>query len=183
MDPERKSEKVPARQARPQRPRFSASIRSNSWPKGIPPICLQQLVWVGHWISAQVADVIAHLLRKGRAIEMIHEDLHERSAVEIGQLGDLPDDPDVAEPLDGFAVLPVLIANQHHAVYRKFRRVQRRQRQQRVIDCPQRAARSGETGGTNLYTSSSVRSAPIPASLMTVTRSEPSRVPVWIGFQ
>src|SRR6267378_3802284 len=42
----------------------------------------------------------------------------------------------------------------------------------------QRAARSGETGGTNLYISSSVRSVPMPARRITVTRSEPSRVPV-----
>src|SRR6266446_3224168 len=41
----------------------------------------------------------------------------------------------------------------------------------RSISTPaQRAAKSGETGGTNLYTSSRVRSVPIPASRMTVTR-------------
>src|SRR5438477_4074415 len=121
-NPGRKSEKVPARPARPQTPRFSVSIRSNSWPKGIPPIRLQQLVWVGHRISAQMSAVCAHLLRERRAIEMIHEDLHERRAVKIGQLGNFSDDSDVAEPLDGFAVFPVLIANQHHAMYRQFRR-------------------------------------------------------------
>src|SRR5438552_15951718 len=125
-NPGRKSEKVPARQVRPQTPRFSVSIRSNSLPKGIPPIRLPRLVWVGHWISAQTADVSAHLLRERRAIEMIHEDLHERRTVEIGQLGNFSDDPYVAEPFDGFAVFSVLIANQHHAVNRQFRRVQRR---------------------------------------------------------
>ena len=88
---------------------------------------MQQLVWVGHWISAQISAVREHLLRERRAIEMIHEDLHERRAVEIGQLGNFSDDPNVSEPLDGFAVLPVLIPNQHHAMYRQFRRVQCRQ--------------------------------------------------------
>src|SRR5437660_7455946 len=122
-NPGRKSEKVPARPVRPQTPRFSVSIRSNSLPKGIPPIRLPRLVWVGHWISAQTADVSAHLLRKSCAIEMIHEDLHERRAVQIGQLGNFSDDPDVAEPLDGFVVLPVLIANQHHAMNWLFLRV------------------------------------------------------------
>src|SRR5204863_522036 len=54
----------------------------------------------------------------------------------------------------------------------------------RSISVPaQRAARSGDTGGTNLYTSSRVRSVPIPASRITDTRSDPSSVPVWMGFQ
>jgi len=49
----------------------------------------------------------------------------------------------------------------------------------RSISTPaQRAARSGETGGTNCKLHLAFRSVPIPASRMTVTRSEPSRVPV-----
>src|SRR5437870_4095966 len=96
--------------------------------------CLE-MAWV------QMSDTRGKLLRESRAIEMIHEDLHKRRAVEIRQLGNFSDDPHVAEPFDGFAVLPVLIANQHYAMHRQFRSMQRGQRQQRVIHRAQSAAR------------------------------------------
>src|SRR5436189_333254 len=101
--------------------------------------CLE-MAWV------QMSDTRGKLLRESRAIEMIHEDLHKRRAVEIRQLGNFSDDPHVAEPFDGFAVLPVLIANQHYAMHRQFRSMQRGQRQQRVIHRAQSAARRNNHG-------------------------------------
>src|SRR2546422_8726057 len=83
----------------------------------------------------------AQLLRKGGAIEMIHEDLHERRAMEVGKLGNFADHADVAEPLDSFAVLPVLIAAQHHTMHWQFRSVQGGKCQQRVIYRTHGAAR------------------------------------------
>ena len=61
---------------------------------------------------------IANLLRKRCTIEVIHENLHERGAVQVRQLGNLADHPDVPKTLDGLAVLAVLVADQHHAVHR-----------------------------------------------------------------
>jgi len=58
---------------------------------------------------------------------MIQKNLHQRGAVKIRQFGDLPDYSHMPEFFNGFAVLAVLIADQHHAVHRLFRRVQSRQ--------------------------------------------------------
>ena len=42
---------------------------------------------------------------------MIHEDLHERRAMEVGKLGNFTNHANVAKALDGFAVLAILIAD------------------------------------------------------------------------
>src|SRR5882762_4461633 len=65
----------------------------------------------------------ARLLREGRAIEVIHENLHQRRPMEIRQLGNFPDHPDMSKALDRFTILPVLIADQHHAMHRQFHSV------------------------------------------------------------
>jgi hypothetical protein len=65
----------------------------------------------------------AHLLRKRGAVEVVHEDLHQCGAVEIWKPWYFANHPDVSKPLDGFAVLPVLVANQNHAMHRQFSRV------------------------------------------------------------
>jgi hypothetical protein len=56
-------------------------------------------------------ELIRGLLGEGGAIKMIHEDLHERGAVEIGETWNFADDADVAETLDGLAVFAVLVAD------------------------------------------------------------------------
>src|SRR5437660_5648418 len=67
----------------------------------------------------------ARLLRERRAVEVIHEDLHERGPVQVRQLWNFADHANVPETFDRFAVLPVLVADQHYTMYRQFRRVQR----------------------------------------------------------
>ena len=73
---------------------------------------------------------------------MSHEDLHQRSSMKIGQARNLANHSHVPETLDRFAVLAVLVPNQHHAMHRQLRRVQRCQRKQRVIHGANAAARS-----------------------------------------
>src|SRR6267378_6388233 len=92
-------------------------------------------------VFGEAEESRSELLREGRAIEMIHKDLHQRRTMEIRQLGDFPDHADMAKAFDSFAVLPVLIADQHNTVHRQFRCVKCGQRQQRVIHRPQRAPR------------------------------------------
>src|ERR1700688_161657 len=53
------------------------------------------------------------LLRKRGAIEVTHEDLHQRGSMEIGQPRNLADHPHVPEALDRFPVLAVLVPDQH----------------------------------------------------------------------
>ena len=53
----------------------------------------------------------ATLLRKRRAIEMVHEDLHERRPVKIRQPGNLANHANMSKALDGLAILAVLVAN------------------------------------------------------------------------
>ena len=83
----------------------------------------------------------ARLLRKGGAVKMIHEHLHQCGAMQVRQLGNFADNAHVAKPLDRFAVLAVLVADQHHAMHRKFSGMQGRKREQRVIHRAQAAAR------------------------------------------
>jgi len=71
----------------------------------------------------EAEDVPAHLLREGSAIEMIHEDLHERRAVQVRKLGNFADHAHMAESFDRFPVLAILIADKHHAMHGKFGRV------------------------------------------------------------
>src|SRR5277367_232245 len=96
-----------------------------------------------YW-RCQLSQIQCHpakLLRKRSTVKMVHEDLHQRGAVKIGQTRYFTDDTDVSKALDGFAVLSILIANQNHAMHRQFGRVQSRQREQRVIDGPSTATR------------------------------------------
>src|SRR6267143_2787324 len=82
------------------------------------------------FVFGEAEESRSELLREGRAIEMIHKNLHQRRPMEIRQLGNFPDHPDMAKALDSFAVLPVLIADQHNTMHRQFRRVKRGQGQQ-----------------------------------------------------
>ena len=49
---------------------------------------------------------------------MVQENLHERGAVQIRQLGNFADNTDVAELLNRLAIFAILIANEHHTVNR-----------------------------------------------------------------
>src|SRR5438309_366460 len=134
-------------------------------------------------------DAHLQLLRKGRAIEMIHEDLHQRRPMKIRQLGNLADHPDMAKSFDGFAVLAVLIADEHHAMHRQLRRVQRRQRQQCVIHRAHRVKRRAQQRGQDSLAHTRIRagdekmmSHARPATVGEATHSETSthfRFPSW----
>src|SRR5580700_6241228 len=50
-------------------------------------------------------------LRKRGAVEVVHEDLHQCSAVKIRKAWYFADHSDVSKPLYGFAILAVLVAN------------------------------------------------------------------------
>src|SRR6266853_6969321 len=142
MNPERKLEKVPERPVRSQTPPLSVSIRSGSTALPLLPLthvlmsaqgaCHHRPELAGTRGAKSCRDWSEHrelagrqLLRKRGAIEMVHEHLHECGAVQIRELGNFADHPDVAKSLDGFAVLPILIADQHHAMHWQFRCVQR----------------------------------------------------------
>ena len=71
---------------------------------------------------------------------MVHEDLHQRGPVKIRKARYLADHPDVAKPLNGFAILAVLVADQNYPVNWQFSGVQSREGQQCVIDCSCTAA-------------------------------------------
>lgn len=86
------------------------------------------------------------LLREGAAVEMAHKDLHERGAVQVGQPGDFADDANVAEPLDGVAILAILVADEHHAMDGQLGGMQRSEGQQGVIDGANAAARGQDHG-------------------------------------
>jgi hypothetical protein len=45
---------------------------------------------------------------------MIHEHLHERSAMKVRQSRYFSDYAYMPKPLDGFAIFSILIADQHH---------------------------------------------------------------------
>src|SRR5271156_522574 len=92
-------------------------------------------------VLEQRQDHRARLLRKRGAVEVVHEDLHQRGAMKIGKPGYFSDDPDVPKSFDGLAILAVLIANQDHSVHGQFSCMQRSQRKQRVINRPRTAAR------------------------------------------
>jgi hypothetical protein len=50
-------------------------------------------------------------LRKRGTIEVIQEDLHERSPMQVGEAGNFADDADVAKFFDGVTVFAILIAD------------------------------------------------------------------------
>ena len=88
------------------------------------------------------------LLGEGSAIEIVHEDLHQRSAMQVRKPRNFADHADVAEALDRFAIFAVLIADEDDAVNRELRGVQSCEREQRVIDGADAATR-GENHGQN----------------------------------
>src|SRR5260370_3344745 len=58
-----------------------------------------------HWELA-----VSQLLRKGRAIEMIHQNLHDRRAIEIRKLENIAYNPTMVSPLDDYHILAVRIS-------------------------------------------------------------------------
>src|SRR5579859_2835852 len=105
-----KSGRVRARPARWQTPQSSVSKRRTSRAT-IPPSKNRAL-------PSRKNGGCHKLLRKRGALEVAHEDLHQRGSMEIGQPRNLADHPHVPETLDGFPVLAVLVADQHHAMHR-----------------------------------------------------------------
>src|SRR5215470_2188224 len=91
------------------------------------------------------------LLRKRRSIEMIHEHLNERSAMQIWQTRQLPNHPHMSKPLNRFTVFPILIADQNHAMHGQLRCMQRRQCQQSVVDRSQGTPRCENHRQFQLY--------------------------------
>jgi len=86
------------------------------------------------------------LLGEGGAIEIVHEDLHERGAMQIWQARNFADHADVAETFDGFAIFAILIADEDDAVDGQFGGMKSGEREQRVIDGADAAARREDYG-------------------------------------
>ena len=86
------------------------------------------------------------LLGEGGAIEIVHEDLHQRGAMQIWQARNFADDANVAKALDGFAIFAILIADEDDAVDGQFGGVESGEREQRVIDGADAAARRENHG-------------------------------------
>jgi hypothetical protein len=68
-------------------------------------------------------ELILVLLREGGAIEMIHEYLHQRRAMQIGKPGDFSNDPHMPETLYRLAIFAILVANQNYAMHGKLGRM------------------------------------------------------------
>ena len=83
---------------------------------------------------------------EGGAIEIVHEDLHQRCAMQVWKARNFADHAHVTEALDGFAIFTVLVTDEDDAVHGQFRGMQSGEREKRVIDCADAAARRENHG-------------------------------------